>query len=1039
MNAQGTGQGAILDASYRLVDASNPAVPGTTVLQIFCTGLGPVTHQPPSGSPAPTSAPFAETMTTPTVTVGGIPAHVVFSGLAPGFVGEYQVNAQVPATVSGGNAVPVVISIGGITSNTVAIAVQGAPGSGAGTPTSVSPASGSAGQSLTVVITGANTSFAQGQTLATFGPGISVAGAPDGQPGVLTVGSPTSATAELTIDPSTATGSRTLTVTTGAQTASLSNAFTVLAPQGPLGPLSITSTSPANGAIGVSLTPTIQIAFNEPLDPATVGPSAFTLASGNAALPAAVAYNSALNVVTITPAGVLGPQTTYSVKVLAQVRNVAESPLASVYTFSFVTVPPASVGGSITPTSGLDPTTLTVVSFAGNTTTPASNGSFSAMLNPQGTSLVAAMFPGKSFGLLAMTIGGMATGSSTASSDFQDPAPTKSRVHTTRWQVTASAAAATSSDSIVVDFQTTAESFVFMSPYLLTADGQRAPAIQSAIASNPATAELADVLAQSWSEADPLSNSMVQSALQNAVQAVVQALVSQSPAYRSPAHSAAASSTSWSPPTAAATPYCWNFSGHIVSISGLQCLDLDYISLPAGTGITVDQSTGNYVVSPTNCANPPLPGLGCATGWLARVTPIPASSDGGNPDTIVAGGPDAFGPESPVGAYDSAPCDQANNCTAIWLDGNSSLQGLNLEGDFISAVSTWVASLGPGGSAPSVPSFWLPAPTQQETDYIIRFYSGGIADAGELTNVLASNYSDGRTLFLAALGLNAMESAFNVIDAVNILPDNVASCALEGTAQLLIEGSVTVSVAQTQSDLESAFQTVYNGAVGQVVSCAKQNIFSTTVEMLGKLFTWGTGVGTVLDTLSAVSNLGQAVQRVTELAFTASPVETAVVAIVPGSSVTLDPVPYLTSLSPSSVAAGSSSITVVIKGENFLSSSTVAFNGTTQTGSFVNSGQLTIMLNAAELATAGSYPIVVTNPSPGGGNSNSMSFTVSSAAGASPSVSSLSPGSYAATGSNQTMLINGSNFQSGATVTFHDPQGNPYANKPTTFVSGQLS
>ena len=38
------------------------------------------------------------------------------------------------------------------------------------------------------------------------------------------------------------------------------------------------------------------------------------------------------------------------------------------------------------------------------------------------------------------------------------------------------------------------------------------------------------------------------------------------------------------------------------------------------------------------------------------------------------------------------------------------------------------------------------------------------------------------------------------------------------------------------------------------------------------------------------------------------------------------------------------------------------------------------------------------------------------------------------------MLINGSNFQSGATLTFHDPQGNAYAGRATTFnSSGQLS
>jgi minor extracellular serine protease Vpr len=61
----------------------------------------------------------------PTVSVGGATvSDVEFSGLAPGYVGLYQVNAQVPAGAATGSAVPVVISIGGVASNTVTMAVQ---------------------------------------------------------------------------------------------------------------------------------------------------------------------------------------------------------------------------------------------------------------------------------------------------------------------------------------------------------------------------------------------------------------------------------------------------------------------------------------------------------------------------------------------------------------------------------------------------------------------------------------------------------------------------------------------------------------------------------------------------------------------------------------------------------------------------------------------------------------------------------------------------------------------------------------------------
>ena len=123
VNSQGTGQGDIFDLSYRLADSTNPAIAGSTFVQIYATGLGAVSNTPRSGSASP-SSPLAETTTTPLVTIGGAPAPVFFSGLAPGLVGVYQVNVQVPAAASRGAAVPVVLSIGGTLSNTVSMAVQ---------------------------------------------------------------------------------------------------------------------------------------------------------------------------------------------------------------------------------------------------------------------------------------------------------------------------------------------------------------------------------------------------------------------------------------------------------------------------------------------------------------------------------------------------------------------------------------------------------------------------------------------------------------------------------------------------------------------------------------------------------------------------------------------------------------------------------------------------------------------------------------------------------------------------------------------------
>jgi len=88
----------------------NPATAGSSSIVIYCTGLGAVTNQPPSGSAA-TSAPLSATVIAPTVSIGGKPARVLFAGAVPGLVGEYQVNVLTPAGSATGNAVPVTVSM----------------------------------------------------------------------------------------------------------------------------------------------------------------------------------------------------------------------------------------------------------------------------------------------------------------------------------------------------------------------------------------------------------------------------------------------------------------------------------------------------------------------------------------------------------------------------------------------------------------------------------------------------------------------------------------------------------------------------------------------------------------------------------------------------------------------------------------------------------------------------------------------------------------------------------------------------------------
>jgi len=108
-----------------------PAAPGDTLV-VYLTGLGEATPKgDPSGTPlatgviAPVSgSPLYETTATPTVQLGGVAVTPLFSGIAPGTAGEYQIDFQVPTGVPEGDAVALTVSMPGSTTGTATLAIH---------------------------------------------------------------------------------------------------------------------------------------------------------------------------------------------------------------------------------------------------------------------------------------------------------------------------------------------------------------------------------------------------------------------------------------------------------------------------------------------------------------------------------------------------------------------------------------------------------------------------------------------------------------------------------------------------------------------------------------------------------------------------------------------------------------------------------------------------------------------------------------------------------------------------------------------------
>ena len=154
-----------------------------------------------------------------------------------------------------------------------------------------------------------------------------------------------------------------------------------------------------------------------------------------------------------------------------------------------------------------------------------------------------------------------------------------------------------------------------------------------------------------------------------------------------------------------------------------------------------------------------------------------------------------------------------------------------------------------------------------------------------------------------------------------------------------------------------------------------------------------------------------------------------------------NPQPSISILSPNSAVSGTSSLTVTISGGGFLNSSTVTFNGIIHPATFVSSGQLTITLNSSDLSTPGSYPVVVTNPTPGGGSSQPSTFTVQ-AAPVTPTLQSLTLNVTAVAGGSPVtgvVTLSGPALTGGAQVSLSSNDSSVQVPTTVTVAGGQSS
>lgn len=138
------------------------------------------------------------------------------------------------------------------------------------------------------------------------------------------------------------------------------------------------------------------------------------------------------------------------------------------------------------------------------------------------------------------------------------------------------------------------------------------------------------------------------------------------------------------------------------------------------------------------------------------------------------------------------------------------------------------------------------------------------------------------------------------------------------------------------------------------------------------------------------------------------------------------PTPTITSISPTSVMAGSAAVTLTVNGTNFLSTSIIQVNGMSETTAFVNATQLTAAVPATQIVSGGQLAVAVLNGSVSSAQGTPMNFTVNNPV---PAISSVSPTGELAGVSSPTITVTGTGF---VPTTFINVNGNA---RTTTYSS----
>lgn len=270
----------------------------------------------------------------------------------------------------------------------------------------------------------------------------------------------------------------------------------------------------------------------------------------------------------------------------------------------------------------------------------------------------------------------------------------------------------------------------------------------------------------------------------------------------------------------------------------------------------------------------------------------------------------------------------------------------------------------------------------------LTFSGAGISPNGNNPTINGTNFGSSTTLTFTA-GVATCSMTLYKAETATISTISVTDGTIEssGTDQLQVTVSAsTMGLYFTTQPVGGLIHQTFATQPVVTVQDAYGNVETGTARNVTISLTNNSSSGILSGTTTVAKNIttGQAVftdlsinESQAGYTLTANSSSPTSISVVSNGFDYSNPVPTLSSLSVSGACKGSTDLLIHLYGTNFAHFPTVLVNGASQSGTFVTHEDITTTITTAQMATAGTLTIQAVSPTPGGGTTSSVNFTVS--------------------------------------------------------------